>query len=404
MEVQRELYISQKRRFEAQQKERAHMQEMLDKYDVKKNSSEDNKKNKRTAGVIAQMKSREKALNKMEEEGLVVDPDAKQDEATIAIEFPEPWPLKRPLLVSLTDVGFAYAGAASAAASSASAASSSSGLLRGVSLSVSIGSRIGILGPNGAGKSTLLKLMTQQLQPTAGDAFLNRGARTAVFAQHFVDQLDLHATPTEFLAAKFAGSKDVEIRSRLARFGIVDQMTWLPMAKLSGGQKSRVVVSLPPAAACCLLLPPARCCRLLPRVPCVPMVSLYAHAVLGTPRSPPLPPPPSPPSPALRHHVVPADAPLPRRAHQPPRHGDGRRARHRTQELQGRRRRRLARRLLFADSPLGVLEPARRHRHSLCRPRGGEAGCKGGASSRGGRLRYLNKPRVSTLRMLVLRS
>ena len=193
------------------------------------------------------MKSREKALNKMEEEGLVVDPDAKQDEATIAIEFPDPWPLKRPLLVSLSGVCFKYPPLTNAASSASGGASGGgggggNGLLTGVSLSISIGSRIGILGPNGAGKSTLLKLMTQQIHPTAGDAFLNRGARTAVFAQHFVDQLDLHATPTEFLASKFAGSKEAEIRSRLAQFGIVDQMTWLPMAKLSGGQKSRCVL------------------------------------------------------------------------------------------------------------------------------------------------------------------
>ena len=232
VEVQRELYISQKRRYEAQQKERAHMQEMLDKYDVTKNSSAENKKNKRTPGVIAQMKSREKALNKMEEEGLVVDPDAKQDEATIAIEFPDPWPLKRPLLVSLNDVSFAYRGGAAAGGA----------LLSGISLSVSIGSRVGVLGPNGCGKSTLLKLMTQQLQPSSGECSLNRGARTAVFAQHFVEQLDLHATATEFLAAKFVGAKETEIRSRLARFGLVEWMSWLPMGKLSGGQKSRVVL------------------------------------------------------------------------------------------------------------------------------------------------------------------
>ena len=47
VETQRELYVSQKRRFEAQQKERAHMQEMIDKYNPAKNSSEENKKNKR---------------------------------------------------------------------------------------------------------------------------------------------------------------------------------------------------------------------------------------------------------------------------------------------------------------------------------------------------------------------
>ena len=234
------------RRFEAQQKERAHMQEMLDKYDLTKNTSAENKKNKRTPGVVAQMKSREKALNKMEEEGLVVDPDAKQDEATISMEFPEPWPLKRPLLVSMSDVSFAYAltsaGSADSAAAASAAAASANALLRDISLSVSIGSRVGILGPNGCGKSTLLKLMTQVLQPSAGECFLNRGARTAVFAQHFVEQLDLHATAAEFLATKFVGAKESEVRSRLARFGIVEWMSWLPMAKLSGGQKSRVVL------------------------------------------------------------------------------------------------------------------------------------------------------------------
>ena len=61
--------------------------------------------------------------------------------------------------------------------------------------------------PNGAGKSTLLHLLTQQLQPTSGEAWLNRGARWAIFAQHHVDQLDLHASPQDFLAAKFAGKQ-----------------------------------------------------------------------------------------------------------------------------------------------------------------------------------------------------
>ena len=46
------------RRRRAQQKERAHMQEMLDKYDLNKNSSAENKKNKRTPGVVAQVRRR----------------------------------------------------------------------------------------------------------------------------------------------------------------------------------------------------------------------------------------------------------------------------------------------------------------------------------------------------------
>ena len=54
-------------------------------------------------------------------------------------------------------------------------------LLRDLSVSISLGERVGILGPNGAGKSTLLQLLTQQLRPTGGDAWLNRGAHWALF-------------------------------------------------------------------------------------------------------------------------------------------------------------------------------------------------------------------------------
>ena len=52
----------QKRRYEAQQAERKHMQEMIDKYDPSKNSRDDNKKNKRHAGVLAQARRRDEQL------------------------------------------------------------------------------------------------------------------------------------------------------------------------------------------------------------------------------------------------------------------------------------------------------------------------------------------------------
>ena len=48
-----------------------------------------------------------------------------------------------------------------------------------------------------------------------------------------------HAHPTHTACT---GAKEVEIRSRLGRFGIENQHAWQPMTKLSGGQKSRVVL------------------------------------------------------------------------------------------------------------------------------------------------------------------
>ena len=135
----------------------------------------------------------------MEEEGLIADPDAKSDEATIALSFPPPPPLKKPLLASLDGASFRYPTAKGILAKGAP-------LLRELRVSVSLGERIGVLGPNGAGKSTLLHLLTQQLQPTSGEAWLNRGAKWAIFAQHHIDQLDLNSSPQDFLASKFAGA------------------------------------------------------------------------------------------------------------------------------------------------------------------------------------------------------
>ena len=143
----------------------------------------------------------------MEEEGLIADPDAKSDEATIALSFPPPPPLKKPLLASLDGASFRYPTAKGILAKGAP-------LLRELRVSVSLGERIGVLGPNGAGKSTLLHLLTQQLQPTSGEAWLNRGAKWAIFAQHHIDQLDLNSSPQDFLASKFAGAPPHRVHAR----------------------------------------------------------------------------------------------------------------------------------------------------------------------------------------------
>ena len=250
-----ERRVAQKRAFDAQQEKRKALQEDIDRHDPSKHTREENKKAKRTAAAVAHSKQSRAQLAKMEEEGLVTDPDADVDEATISLSFPPPPPLKHNSLVGLRDVAFGYPGGAP--------------LLEGVGLGVSLGSKVGVLGANGAGKSTLLKLMTAELTPTAGDATLSRACKWALFAQHHVDQLDLQQTATEYLSATFNGATDAECRGRSARFGIVEWMSWLQMSKLSGGQKSRVLL-------CAICWAGAR-------------------------------------------------PPLPRRAHEPPRHGDGRR-------------------------------------------------------------------------------
>ena len=56
-------------------------------------------------------------------------------------------------------------------------------LLRGVSLDIEPGAKIGLIGQNGTGKSTLLKLIMQQGEPTKGEIHRQRGLNIAYQAQ-----------------------------------------------------------------------------------------------------------------------------------------------------------------------------------------------------------------------------
>ncbi|KAJ6358250.1 hypothetical protein OIU78_005975 [Salix suchowensis] len=82
--------------------------------------------------------------------------------------------------------------------------------LSNVDVGIDMGTRVAIVGPNGAGKSTLLNLLAGDLVPTEGET--KRGLANRRL---------------------FGGS--------LAKFGLPSHNHLTPIAKLSGGQKARVV-------------------------------------------------------------------------------------------------------------------------------------------------------------------
>ena len=61
------------------------------------------------------------------------------------------------------------------------------------------------VGENGAGKTTLLKILTGELNLTAGLRNTSRQLRIGYFSQHHVDQLDLSVCPVELLQNRFPG-------------------------------------------------------------------------------------------------------------------------------------------------------------------------------------------------------
>ena len=98
------------------------------------------------------------------------------------------------------------------------------------------------LARNGSGKSTFIKLFMSKLSPLDGWVHSPANFRIGYVAQHHLDQLDMEASPLEFLLKHYPGNRSMshenDMRRYLASFGLGG--VTLPVQKiktLSGGQK-----------------------------------------------------------------------------------------------------------------------------------------------------------------------
>lgn len=88
--------------------------------------------------------------------------------------------------------------------------------------------------PNPAGKSTLLKLILGELEPSAGHVARNPKLRVACFTQHHTAQLDMTATPLDYLGRLYPGQKPETLRAHLSAFGLSGDLALQPIRTLSG--------------------------------------------------------------------------------------------------------------------------------------------------------------------------
>ena len=195
---------SMKRKQDAQ---RAHIQSFVDRFRAK-------------ASKARQAQSRLKQLEKMQPIAAI------SENAVAGFSFPTPAAL-RPPLVTVEKGQVGYDGRA---------------ILSQLHLRLDSDDRIALLGANGEGKSTLSKLIADRLPLMAGDMAKSSKLRVGFFAQHQLDELVEGDSAYQHIVRLRPEESEKHLRTKLGGAGFNNDIVDMPVEKLSGGQKARLLM------------------------------------------------------------------------------------------------------------------------------------------------------------------
>ena len=119
-------------------------------------------------------------------------------------------------------------------------------IIRGFSLRIQRGDRIGLVGPNGAGKTTLLKLLMGEIQPDVGTV-----SQAKTVSGIVIDQQRKLMEPQKRVKDVLANGGDwidvrgskKHIKGYLKEFLFDPSLTDAPIGSLSGGERSRLLLA-----------------------------------------------------------------------------------------------------------------------------------------------------------------
>ncbi|XP_077998054.1 ATP-binding cassette sub-family F member 3-like [Glandiceps talaboti] len=202
---------NQQREYEAQQREREHIQAFIDRF-------------RYNANRAALVQSKIKLIERMPE----LKPVTRESE--VILRLPEMQEKLSPPILQLDEVEFYY--------------NKDKPIFHKIDVSAGLDARICIVGENGTGKTTLLKILLGELSPVKGIRHVHRNLKIGYFSQHHVDQLEMECTSLELMASRFKGHPSEVYRHQLGGFGVSGDLALRQVSSLSGGQKSRVAFAI----------------------------------------------------------------------------------------------------------------------------------------------------------------
>ena len=191
------------------------------------------------ARKAAQVQSRVKQLEKMERL-----PAPQTPPSGVRFDFPRA-PRSGRVVLELKGVGKHYdkADAPNRSSQKSGVSASQVQVFNNLDLTIERGDRIALLGVNGAGKSTLSRLLAGTEAPSCGQRVLGHQVVLDFYAQQQTDKLTTERSVYQEIASRAAFDVVPQLRTLLGAFLFSGEAVDKPVAVLSGGEKSRLVLA-----------------------------------------------------------------------------------------------------------------------------------------------------------------
>ncbi|EPR42672.1 ABC transporter related protein [Desulfovibrio sp. X2] len=179
------------------------------------------------ARKAAQAQSKLKVVEKLKEELSELTPERRRKTLSFSLPTPEP---SEKVVIQAVDLVGGYVDRPP--------------LWSPLSFTVYRGQKIALVAPNGAGKSTLIKLLVGQLRPQEGHVILGAKTRLGYYSQHQTEILNLSGTVIgEMRRLSDPRCTEEQLMSTLGLFLLGEDFFDRPVERLSGGEKSRLVLA-----------------------------------------------------------------------------------------------------------------------------------------------------------------